>query len=187
MIYFYVMISLSIFSAILPHVLIAQDLDVFAVTREMGYPGKKESKNEFIGERRYLEMGGSFEWAKDSVLNLERVSTSYFTDFYIFNWQDEYNLLVEKCIGRKDCDSFVVQHYQRGVKGNIMKKTKTKYLKISENEYGIVGCPDLYRVTIQKDELKEIKYPEDTEDIDLLPKYEEKRNIVKRFYVYFCF
>lgn len=165
----------------------AQDLEVFAVTREMGYPGKKEPKNEFIGERRYLEMGSSFEWAKDSILNLERVSTSYFTDFYIFNWQDEYNLLVEKCIGRKDCDSFVVQHYQRGIKGKQLKKTKTNYLKISENEYGIIGCPDLYRVTIEKAERKDIEYPEDPEDIDLLPEYEEKRNIVKRFYVYLCF
>ncbi len=183
MIYFYVMISLSIFSAILPYVSIAQDLEVFAVTREMGmdYPGakKQKQKSEFEGDRVYIV---------DSTLDLTRVSTNFFSDFYIFNWQDEYNLLIERCIGRKNCDSFIIQHYEKGKKGLQFKKSKTKYLKISDDDFGMTGstCNDVYRFTIEKEEKTNIEYPEGTEDAYLLPQIDEKRIVLKRFYVYFC-
>ena len=68
-----------------PSLVQSQEIEVFAVTREMGmdYPGAKKPKSEFDGVRKYLEMSGSFEWTKDSVLDLTRVSTSFFNEFYI--------------------------------------------------------------------------------------------------------
>jgi hypothetical protein len=161
----------------------SQDLEVFAITREMGpiHDGAKrqKAKGEFEGEKVFIV---------DSTLSLEGVSTSYYSDFYIFNWQDDYNLLIERCIGRKNCDSFIVQHYEKGKKGLQFKKSKTKYLKIPYDEYGLTGsnCKDLFRFTIEKEEKNDIEYPEDTVDAYLLPQYDEKRIVLKRFYVYFC-
>ena len=177
-------IIIVVLSALTPFA-IAQELEVFAVTREMipDYPGSKKQKlkSEFDGIRVYLN---------DSTLDLTRVSTSFFNDFYIFNWRDDYNLLVERCIAKKKCDSIIVQHYEKSVKSKLLKKkSKSKYLKISEFDFGMnhSNCNDVYRFTIEKEEKNDIEYPDSTEHLDMLPQYDEKRTVVKRFYVYFCY
>jgi hypothetical protein len=61
-------------------------------------------------------------------------------------------------------------------------------LKISDDDFGMTGstCNDVYRFTIEKEEKTNIEYPEGTEDAYLLPQIDEKRIVLKRFYVYFC-
>ena len=49
------------------------------------------------------------------------------------------------------------------------------------------NCNDVYRFTIEKEEKNDIEYPDSTEHLDMLPQYDEKRTVVKRFYVYFCY
>jgi len=167
-------------------VIYSQDLKVFGISKDM--VAKKPKKVDLEKNRDYLSLDiGMNESFQDSILRLERVSTSYYDDFYIENWNDNYNLLIERCMGSEICDSFVLHHYAKNVKGFTDPKSKKKYLRIGEGEYNLaLGCSDLFRITIESEEIQNIEYPEGTESFGKT-QFIEKKTVLKQFYVNFCF
>jgi len=167
--------------------LFSQDLKVFGIWKDM--EAKKLKKVDLEKNRDYLSLDiGMNESFQDSILRLERVSTSFYDDFYIENWNDNYNLLIERCMGSENCDSFVLHHYAKNVKGFTDPKSKKKYLRIGEDEYNLnrVNCSDLFRITIESEEIQNIEYPEGTESFGKT-QFIEKKTVLKQFYIYFCY
>lgn len=168
----------------------SDDLEVFAVVRHMFDPQPKVKKktDEFDGEKIYLD--------KDR-LDLIEPSDWLFTEFYMFNWKDTYNLLIQKCIldGNNneypsidfDTNKYDIYHYVKNVKGILDKRSKKKYLKIDYNDYNLREgeCKSLYKFTIEEETKEQIVHPATEQKEEYI---EEKINkiIVKRFYVYIC-
>jgi hypothetical protein len=168
-------------------VLYSQDLKVFGISKDR--EAKNPKKVDLEKKRDYLSLDiGMNESFQDSILRLERVSTSFYDDFYIENWKDNYNLLIERCMGSENCDSFVLHHYAKNVKGFIDPKSKKKYLRIGEDEYNLnrVNCSDIFRITIENEEIQNIEYPEGAEYYGKT-KFTEKKTVLKQFYIYFCY
>ena len=169
-------------------VLYSQDLKVFGIWKDR--EAKKPKKVDLEKNRDYLSLDiGMNESFQDSILRLERVSTSIYEEFYIENCNDSYNLLIERCMGSENCDSFVLHHYAKNVKGFIDPKSKKKYLRIGEIEYNLnrVNCSDLFRITIESEEIQNIEYPEGPESSYGKTQFTEKKTVLKQFYIYFCF
>ena len=169
-------------------VLYSQDLKVFGISKDR--EAKKPKRVDLEKNRDYLRLDiGMNESFQDSILRLERVSTSIYEEFYIENWNDSYNLLIERCMGSENCDSSVLHHYAKNVKGFTDPKSKKKYLRIGEIEYNLnrVDCSDLFRITIESEEIQNIEYPEGPESSYGKTQFTEKKTVLKQFYIYFCF
>jgi len=165
------------------------NLEVFSIVRHYISEHELNSKlkkkvHEFSGSREFLRFDDQLN---DSILSLTMPSDIYYSEFYISKWDDSFNLLIERCIGTKDCNQFVIHHYSKYVKGLYSKHLNEKYVKVEFDNYrmGIGECADLFRVTIEKEELEEIPY-NDGYAPEGETRYKEKKSIVKSFYVYFC-
>ena len=168
----------------------SDELEVFAVVRSIfdPQPKVKKKKNEFDGEKKLLEQ----DW-----LNLSEPSDLLFTEFYMFNWKDSYNLLIQKCLLNGynnenpsidfDTNKYEIYHYAKNVKGTLDKRSKKKYLKIDYNDYNLREgeCKSLYKFTIEEESKEQIEHPA-TEQKEEYTEEKINKVIVKRFYVYIC-
>ena len=168
----------------------SDELEVFAVVRSTfdPQPKVKKKKNEFDGEKKLLEQ----DW-----LNLSEPSDWLFTEFYMFNWKDTYNLFIQKCHldGNNnenpsidyDTNKYEIYHYAKNVKGTLDKRSKKKYLKIDYNDYNLREgeCKSLYKFTIEEESKEQIEHPA-TEQKEEYTEEKINKVIVKRFYVYIC-
>jgi len=120
----------------------------------------------------------------DSILYLERHglgSVPYV--FFIDNWNNNYNLKIERCRGR-DCTDPELHYYQRRVKGVYNKKNKKYHLKIfqEDNDLYLGECSDYLIVTIEETKITENSYDENSVNGIV-----SKTNLIKQFYVYLCY
>ena len=185
-------VSLSVLICVLIQTpLISSDeLEVFAIVRHMfdPQPKVKNKKDEFKGEKLYLE---------NDRLDLQEPSDWFFTEFYMFNWKDTYNLFLQKCHldGNNnenpsidyDTNKYDIYHYAKNVKGTLDKRSKKKYLKIDYNDYNLREgeCKSLYKFTIEEESKEQIEHPA-TEQKEEYTEEKINKVIVKRFYVYIC-
>lgn len=168
----------------------SDELEVFAVVRSIYDPQPKVKKktNEFDGEKIYLN--------KDR-LDLIEPSDWLFTEFYMFNWKDTYNLLIQKCsLSEEDLQyteeelrncNYVTEHYAKKVKGTTDKRSKKKYLKIDFHEYNLRDdlCRSSYKFTIEDVVKEEFIHPT-TRDREEYTEEKIKTVIVKSFYLTLC-
>lgn len=168
----------------------SDELEVFAVVRSIfdSQPKVKKKKNEFDGVKIYLEQ----DW-----LSLTEASDWLFTELYIFNWKDTYNLLIQKCsLSEEDLQyteeelrncNYETDHYLKKVKGTIDKRSKKKYLKIDFDVYNLREdlCRSSYKFTIEDVVTDEFIHPTTT-DREEYTEEKIKKVIVKRFYLTLC-
>jgi len=182
-------LSFILFVLIQTPLISSDELEVFAVVRSTfdPQPKVKKKKNEFDGEKIYLEQ----DW-----LSLSEPSDWLFTELYIFNWKDTYNLLIQKCsLSEEDLQyteeelrncNYETDHYLKKVKGTIDKRSKKKYLKIDFKVYNLREdlCRSSYKFIIEDELTEQFIHPK----IDREQYNEEKTKkvIVKTFYLTLC-
>jgi len=162
----------------------------FGVWRDMSW--RKLNGAEFDGLRVFGQIKGldtlyeqiQSKYYIDSLLFLERPGSCQAPYvFFIDNWNNNYNLKIERCKGR-DCTEPELHFYQRRVKGVYNKKNKNYHLKIfqEENDLYLGECSDYLIVTIE-----ETKITENSDDENSVNGFVSKTNLIKQFYVYLCY
>jgi hypothetical protein len=162
----------------------------FGVWREI--TEKRLEGEEFDGYNVYGQIQGldsliepiQSRYDIDSILYLERVGTGappYV--FFIDNWENSYNLKIERCKGL-DCRDPELLFYRRKVKGVYNKKNKKYHLKIfqKDNDLFLGECSDYLIVTIEQ-----TINTENTNTEDSFNGIVSTTSVIKQFYVYLCF